>query len=91
MSDPFHRYRRRTSFTMIADIIRILLSLAAAFAGFISVAGWVFHFSVGPTHGAGMELGIIGGLVAVGLAAVVLRWSRRDDERQRIACPNAER
>jgi uncharacterized membrane protein (DUF485 family) len=77
--------------SMIAEIIRVLLSLAAAFFGFISVAGWVFHFSAGPTHGAGIELGIIGGLCAVVLAIVVLRWSARDDRRHRSTPNDARR
>lgn len=70
---------------MIAEVIRVLLSLAAAVAGFLSVAGFVFHFTVGPTHGAGIEMGIVAGLFALGLAVVVMRWSAHDDRRSRAA------
>jgi hypothetical protein len=71
----------------MSDVIRVFLCLAAAGAAFLSVHGWLFHLTVGPTHGAGSELGIIGGLCSVGLATVALRWRERDDRSQ----PSTER
>jgi hypothetical protein len=66
---------------MITVIIRALLWLAASAAACLSVYGWLFHFNVGPTHGAGMELGIIAGVCAAGLSIVALRCKARDGHR----------
>ena len=68
---------------MIAEVTRVLLSLVAALAGLLSVVGFVFHFQVGPAHGAGLEFGILGGLIAIGMSIVVMRWSAYDDRRSR--------
>jgi len=48
------------------SILGVLMALASAY-------GWWFHFSVGPTHGAGWELGTIAGV----LAAVAVVCARR--------------
>jgi hypothetical protein len=55
-------------------MIRLLWILTAVTAA-ISAYGWWFHFNVGPTHGAGRELGIIAGLVSVG--TLLLAWRLR--------------
>ena len=47
-------------------ILGMLLAIASAY-------GWWFHFTVGPAHGAGWELGTIAGL----LAAAACVWARR--------------
>jgi len=39
----------------------------------ISLYGWWFHFSVGPAHGPGFEIGLIGAVVAVAALVVALR------------------
>jgi hypothetical protein len=44
--------------------------VAAIVFGAASAYGWWFHFSVGPAHGAGAELGVLAGILAV--AAIVL-------------------
>ena len=58
----------------MSDIIRVLLCLAASGFAFLSMQGWAFHYTAGPAHGAGAEMGIIGGICSIGLATVVLRW-----------------
>jgi hypothetical protein len=54
-------------------LLWILTGVAAA----ISAYGWWFHFSVGPTHGAGQELGIVAGVLAVGTSLLALRCASR--------------
>jgi hypothetical protein len=51
-----------------------LAVIAAAFSAY----GWWFHFAVGPAHGPGMELGIVGAVVAsvLGMTATWLRRRR---------------
>ena len=48
------------------------LLLVAAAAALLSGYGWWFHFSVGPAHGAGREVGIVAGVVS--MASLALGW-----------------
>jgi hypothetical protein len=57
-------------------MIRFLWILTAATA-VTSAYGWWFHFSVGPAHGAGLQLGVVAGLLSVGMLLLTLRFSRR--------------
>ena len=43
---------------------------AAGVFGFGSLYGWWFYFAVGETHGAGAEIGIIPGVIALTVAGV---------------------
>lgn len=59
-----------------------LLQAATIVAALMSAYGWWFHFSAGPAHGAGAELGTLAGVVALVLAAVVFwRWPARGGRR----------
>jgi hypothetical protein len=58
-----------------------LVWLVAALFGFGSLYGWWFYFVVGPSHGAGAELGILSGAIAL-LAAGCAGWLRRRDQRR---------
>jgi hypothetical protein len=55
--------------------IWVLTTFAVA-AALLSAYGWWFHFNVGPTHGAGLELGIVGGLLTAGMLILLLRSSK---------------
>ena len=56
-----------------------LLLVVAAAAALLSGYGWWFHFSVGPTHGAGREIGIAAGLASI--ASCALGWWLRNGRR----------
>jgi len=49
-----------------------LLFLVASAAALLSAYGWWFHFSAGPAHGAGREVGIVAG--AVSAVSLGLGW-----------------
>ena len=51
-------------------VLGMLLAIASAY-------GWWFHFSVGPAHGAGWELGAIAGVLAVVAVVCARRVGRR--------------
>lgn len=53
-----------------------LLWIVAGSTALMSAYGWWFHFTVGPTHGAGRELGIIAGLLSVGAFTLAWRFSK---------------
>ena len=53
----------------------LLLFIAAATA-LLSGYGWWFHFSVGPTHGAGRDIGMIAGVASIVSLALGWRLSR---------------
>jgi hypothetical protein len=55
--------------------------IAACFAA-LSLYGWWFYFSVGPTHGAGAEIGVVAGSLAL-VAAAVAAWLKRRENRRR--------
>ena len=44
--------------------------------GIASAYGWWFHFSVGPAHGPGAELGILAGTATLAIVAWAV-WSHR--------------
>ena len=44
----------------------------------LSAYGWWFHFAVGPAHGPGLELGVIGAALAAGAAWLAIRLDRLD-------------
>jgi hypothetical protein len=52
----------------------------AAFFAFWSLLGFLFHFTAGPSHGAGIEMGFLAGAIALvaGTVAVVLASRERD-------------
>ena len=52
----------------------ILATIAFAI---LSGYGWWFHFAVGPEHGAGAELGVLCGVLAVGAGALAVRFDKR--------------
>jgi len=54
----------------------------AACFGALSLYGWWFHFSVGPTHGAGAEIGVVAGVLAL-MAAGMAVWLKRRENRPR--------
>ena len=56
-----------------------LLLVVAAATALLSGYGWWFHFSVGPAHGAGREIGIAAGLASV--ASLALGWRLRNGRR----------
>ena len=54
------------------------LAILSAFAFVIlSGYGWWFLIAVGEAHGAGMELGIVGAVLAVVAALIAVRLDRR--------------
>ena len=58
---------------------RTLAWVTALLFGVMSAYGWWFHFNVGPTHGPGVEFGVIAGVVALAAAALGswLKWRDR--------------
>jgi len=68
-------------------LVWIAIFIALIF-GAVSTYGWWFHFTVGPAHGAGAEIGVVAGvltLVGIGLAV----WAdRRRTLRKRGARPH---
>jgi|KBSSwiStaDraftv2_1062776.scaffolds.fasta_scaffold798640_3 hypothetical protein len=50
--------------------------LVAALFAFGSLYGWAFFFLVGESHGAGAEIGLLSGALAL-IAAGCARWLRR--------------
>jgi hypothetical protein len=52
------------------------IGLAITCAG-LSVYGWAFHFSVGPAHGGGAEVGLVAGVLAVAFLVVAVVADRR--------------
>ena len=60
---------------------RLLLVIGVA-AALLSGYGWWFHFSVGPAHGPGREVGIIAGLASVVSLAIGWRLGRRNRSTQ---------
>jgi hypothetical protein len=48
--------------------VRIRIALALLLLA-LSAYGWWFHFTVGPSHGSGMEMGIVAGVA--GIVAIV--------------------
>ena len=42
----------------------------------LSAYGWWFHLVVGPAHGPGLELGVIGAALATGAAWLAVRLDR---------------
>jgi len=62
-------------------IFGMVLAFVLAF-GFtlLSVYGWMFHFSLGPAHGAGAEVGILAGIAAlvfIVISLVIVRQERK--------------
>lgn len=45
--------------TMPRQVVKWILVVAAIAGAVLSAYGWWFHFTVGPTHGAGAEMGIV--------------------------------
>lgn len=62
-----------------------IFGMVAAFVlafGFtlLSVYGWIFHFSVGPAHGAGAEVGLLAGVAAmvfIVISVLIIRQERK--------------
>jgi len=54
-------------------LLLVIGTAAALFSGY----GWWFHFSVGPSHGPGREVGIVAGVVSVVSLALAWRLGRR--------------
>ena len=46
--------------------------------GCLSLYGWWFFFTVGPTHGPGAEVGLLAGAVAA-IAAGIAYWLKRQE------------
>ena len=59
-------------------MFKVVLWLIAVVAGLFSLYGWWFHFSVGPSHGPGAELGVFTGAVALIVGSHAVRLHRRD-------------
>jgi hypothetical protein len=57
---------------------RVLWILTGA-AALVSGYGWWFHFSVGSTHGAGLELGVVAGLLSAGMLLLALRYRKHPE------------
>ena len=53
---------------------------AAAVFAFGSLYGWLFFFVVGEAHGAGAEIGIICGVIAVAIGSYALRLKRKEHQ-----------
>jgi hypothetical protein len=54
--------------------------IVAAIFGSLSLYGWWFYWSAGPTHGPGAEVGILAGAVAV-IAAGFAGWLKWREKR----------
>ena len=64
--------------TMRLSTVRLWLAILATIAfALLNGYGWWFHFSVGPAHGAGAEIGILGGVLAVGSGALAIWFDKR--------------
>jgi len=53
---------------------------AAAIFAFASLYGWLFFFLVGEAHGAGAEIGMICGVIAVAIGTYARRLQRKEDQ-----------
>jgi len=51
--------------------------LVAAASALLSAYGWWFHFSMGPAHGPGREVGIVAGLISAGSLGLGWRLTMR--------------
>lgn len=53
--------------------------LVVAVFGFLSLYGWWFYFSAGPTEGPGAEVGLLAGAIALAAAGIAgwLKWQER--------------
>jgi hypothetical protein len=60
----------------------IAMFVAALFA-LVSLYGFWFHASVGPSHGPGMEIGIVAGAAALVAGTVGISPASRDNGRPR--------
>ena len=68
----------------ISAAIDIVLWILATLFLLASAYGWWFHFSVGPTHGPGAEIGLLGGAAALFFILVgFVRWVFRVLARER--------
>jgi len=58
----------------------VIAFVLAAGCSLLSLYGWSFHFTAGPAHGPGAELGIfagVGALLFAGIFIVILREERK--------------
>jgi hypothetical protein len=63
------------------EVARQLCWLFAVGGALLSAYGWAFHFYVGPSHGAGFEIGLVFGLISVAAYKGARRLGRDDGQK----------